>query len=116
MKDSYSDAEKLIRGMLSGYLGLEANLSYQVCIEMEFTTVHCGGMDWVLPLLLWLQNAGTTHGKRLLMQAQPLLKASPERLLDAWDTEKRSREYLNSEMDKFDLDNVYFGHAYIADA
>jgi len=36
----------------------------------------------------------------------------PSQLADAWDTEKCSREYLNSEMDKFDLDNIYYGHAY----
>jgi len=37
----------------------------------------------------------------------------PDRLLDAWDTKKRSREHLNSEsMLKFDLDNQYYGHAY----
>jgi len=33
-------------------------------------------------------------------------------LLDAWDTDKRSREYLNAEMDSFDLNNVYYSHAY----
>lgn len=36
---------------------------------------------------------------------------------DAWDTAKQSREYLNlSDMSKFDLDNVYYGHAYKQDA
>ena len=35
------------------------------------------------------------------------------RLVDAWETEKRSREYLNLVgMKKVDLDNVYYGHAY----
>jgi hypothetical protein len=32
-----------------------------------------------------------------------------KRLIDAWDTRKRSREYLNDEMDKYDVDNVYYG-------
>lgn len=37
----------------------------------------------------------------------------PDRLENAWDTNKRSREYLNSEgMQKFDLDNQYYDHAY----
>ena len=34
------------------------------------------------------------------------------RLLDAWDTSKRSREYLNAQMDKYDLDNIYYSEAY----
>jgi BTB/POZ domain len=36
----------------------------------------------------------------------------PRRLVDSWDTGKRSREYLNGKMDKFDLDNLYYSHAY----
>jgi hypothetical protein len=36
----------------------------------------------------------------------------PQRLDDAWDTAKRSREYLNASMDKFDLENLYYSHAY----
>lgn len=34
------------------------------------------------------------------------------RLWDAWDTDKRSREYLNSKIDSFDLNNVYYSHAF----
>jgi len=38
----------------------------------------------------------------------------PDRLADAWVTMKRSREYINAEsMDKFDLDNLYYAHAYV---
>jgi hypothetical protein len=36
----------------------------------------------------------------------------PQRLDDAWDTTNRSREYLNGSMDKFNLDNLYYSHAY----
>lgn len=36
----------------------------------------------------------------------------PRRLVDSWDIGKRSREYLNGKMDKFDLDNLYYSHAY----
>jgi len=37
----------------------------------------------------------------------------PDRLIDAWQTDKRSREYLNAQcMDKFSLDNQYYNHAY----
>ena len=36
-----------------------------------------------------------------------------DRLLhDCWDTSKRSREYLNAQMDKYDLDNIYYAEAY----
>jgi hypothetical protein len=41
------------------------------------------------------------------------LEGVPRLLLISWDTEKRSREYLNSEMDAYDLDNIYYGHAYV---
>jgi hypothetical protein len=36
----------------------------------------------------------------------------PRHLVDSWDVGKRSREYLNGKMDKFDLDSVYYSHAY----
>jgi hypothetical protein len=36
----------------------------------------------------------------------------PDRLLDAWDFGQRSREYLNADMDKADLDNLYYGYVY----
>lgn len=42
-------------------------------------------------------------------------KLVPRCLLDAWDTSKRSREYLNSQMDKYDLDNLYYSKAYNED-
>ena len=36
----------------------------------------------------------------------------PHKLLDAWNAEKRSREYLNDEMDKVDVDTVYYSSIY----
>jgi hypothetical protein len=36
----------------------------------------------------------------------------PRKMKDAWSTEKRSREYLNDDMDKIDLDTVYYAAAY----
>ena len=36
----------------------------------------------------------------------------PRRLDDAWVIEKRSREYLNDQMDKFDIDGIYYGYVY----
>ena len=39
-------------------------------------------------------------------------EALPRRLVDAWDTGKRSREYLNGEMDSFDLNSIYYSEAY----
>lgn len=46
-------------------------------------------------------DAGEEHPERVA-----------RRLVDAWETEKRSREYLNGTMDKFDLDNLYYSKAY----
>ena len=44
---------------------------------------------------------------------QAAVEHVPDRLLDAWQTDKRSREYLNAQsMDKFDLDNQYYAPAY----
>lgn len=42
-------------------------------------------------------------------------KSVDRRLIDAWDTSKRSREYLNGQMDKFDLDYLYYSKAYYDD-
>lgn len=39
----------------------------------------------------------------------------PRLLNDSWDISKRSREYLNGQMDKYDLDNVYYSGVYFAD-
>lgn len=36
----------------------------------------------------------------------------PDLLYSAWETEKRSREYLNATLDKYDLDNLYYHAAY----
>ena len=36
----------------------------------------------------------------------------PRKLIDAWMVEKRSREYLNDQMDKIDVDTVYYGFIY----
>ena len=38
----------------------------------------------------------------------------PRRLADAWVREKRSREYLNDELDQIDRDTVYYAGAYRA--
>ena len=36
----------------------------------------------------------------------------PNKLDDAWNAEKKSREYLNATMDKADLDSLYYAHAF----
>eukprot|EP00977_Amphora_coffeiformis_P002906 scaffold561_cov162-Amphora_coffeaeformis.AAC.7 len=36
----------------------------------------------------------------------------PDKLDDAWSTEKESREYLNATMNKADLDSLYYDHAF----
>ena len=36
----------------------------------------------------------------------------PRYLSQAWDTSKRSREYLNAEIDSFDLNSIYYSEAY----
>ena len=36
----------------------------------------------------------------------------PDHLVDAWETEKRSREYLNGTMDPCDVHNIYYSHTY----
>ncbi|CAB9498535.1 SH3KBP1-binding protein 1 [Seminavis robusta] len=43
-------------------------------------------------------------------------KAVPRYLADAWDTGKRSREYMNGQQDKYDLDNLYYSKACKDDA
>jgi len=34
------------------------------------------------------------------------------RLADCWDCSKRSREYVNAQVDKLDRDNLYYDHGY----
>lgn len=39
----------------------------------------------------------------------------PNSPISAWDIGKRSREYMNGRMGKFDLDNLYYSQAYRKD-
>ena len=50
--------------------------------------------------------------KEILDAGENHPKGVHRRLIDAWDTDKRSREYLNGKMEKYDLDNVYYAAAY----
>ena len=36
----------------------------------------------------------------------------PEKLKDAWHSDKRSREYVNATLDKLGLDNIYYARAF----
>jgi len=36
----------------------------------------------------------------------------PDKLKDAWNSGKRSREYINATVDKLDLDTTYYHHAF----
>ena len=36
----------------------------------------------------------------------------PQKLMDAWELHKRSREFLNSQTDKHELDNIYYSYAF----
>ena len=36
----------------------------------------------------------------------------PCSLIDAWQSEKKSREYLNAKMERIDLDSLYYRHVY----
>ena len=53
----------------------------------------------------------TLHGKKSAMLRIPP-EGVPGRLIDSWARNERSREYLNDEIDKFDLDRFYYSTAY----
>lgn len=40
------------------------------------------------------------------------VRGLPDKLDDAWNAEKKSREYLNATMEKADLDSLYYDHAF----
>ena len=77
-----------------------------------------GDIDW-----LWLHHLSTLRARDTRDEAwEEILDAGEDHptsvkrcLIDAWDTEKRSREYLNSHMSKYDLDNLYYSKAYNED-
>jgi hypothetical protein len=88
--------------------------------------VYCSGGDpsrlcWMCPTLsdfppaneikaeAWsfIENAAGTDAS---------VEDVPDSLETAWDTSKRSREYINAQgLDKFELDNQYYDHAYEKD-
>jgi hypothetical protein len=38
----------------------------------------------------------------------------PAQLVNAWQSDQRTRAYFNAQMDKIDLDTLYYNHAYFA--
>ena len=113
----FSETEMLTRGLLGGYDDVDDGVI--------IPTVY--GADGEPTALMWFAYVGgqpddfplardcREEAWNDIRSAPSEVEGVPTRLLDAWDREKRSREYLNSEMDKFDLDNIYYGHAYCED-
>ena len=103
----------------------------------EFLTSGCGwydglGVDVIFPSCMCIQDNEVTgtlwhdYSREFPRSSEELRNEAwdeilfsadaPEslapRLLNAWDTDKRSREYLNAKIDSFDLNNVYYSHAF----
>ena len=108
---SCTEDEKLVDGMDNGY----DDMSAVVLVPTIYG--HFGALDWNDIYCSSLRDAaGST------MEAwSEILDASgsddvpdeiPKRLEDAWTKDKKSREYLNAQMDKIDLDNLYYSEAY----
>ena len=108
---SCTEDEKLVDGMDNGY----DDMSAVVLVPTIYG--HFGALDWNDIYCSSLRDAaGST------MEAwSEILDASgsddvpdeiPKRFEDAWTKDKKSREYLNAQMDKFDLDNIYYSEAY----
>ena len=122
VKDCYCDAVLLTCGMLGGLSGYDelgsSVIVPSVCMVLKIKASLCGGTELVVSprIFHWVHTAGMRRGMRLPIRAPRLLKASLDASWMRGTQTKRSREYLNSEMDKFDLDNVYYGHAYETDA
>jgi len=117
VRGELNEADLVTGGMGSGYDELTAGnvivpLVYgngEPCDFMWWNAV--GGSEDHFPLA---RDCAEEAWEGIVVAEDPQ-QGVPDRLLDAWDNEKRSREYRNSEMDKFDLDNIYYGQAYKTD-
>lgn len=119
------DADRLIDG-LDRHYDLDEDVRTSRCIIPRVYPVHGrqngGPIRSFLPSL-WLQNPGLPNARESRDEAwqeiedagENVPQSVPRLLRDAWDTSKRSREYLNGQMDKYDLDNFYYGTAYHGD-
>jgi hypothetical protein len=118
VKREYDETELLTRGLTSGYMeDVDSILIPSVYGEGQPNNMmwydYVGGDSHDFPLAADCREdawEGTVHAQGRAPEGVP------EELKDAWEMEKRSREYLNSEMDAYDLDNIYYGHAYVYDA
>lgn len=104
--------EKLVRYQISGYDDLPS--------ELLVPEVYSGNGDRPSQLEWWMWDLPTTQHSRnkaidiiIHCKHQNPPDGIPRQMSDAWSTEKRSREYLNDEMDKIDLDTIYYSEAYI---
>ena len=111
-----TDDEKLVLGLDDGYDTIDSS----VLVPSFYSTF--GALDWRIPMHneISFPEDDESHGAVW----QQILDASesenvpdniPKKLEDAWMKEKQSREYLNGQMDKFDLDNLYYNEAYRVD-
>jgi hypothetical protein len=106
-----TDDERLVNLLDNGYDDTDA----AVCVP----SVYCPDSDEPHPYM-WFENwsefplsiNSRDAGWMEILDFDDPPEGVPSRLENAWDTEKRSREYLNGSMDKYDLDNLYYAQAY----
>jgi len=117
--NSMSEDDRLIMALDVGYD--EANTaSNEVVVptvyveEAEFFDVPGAALWWYYDNFPFSSESRDQAWEEILDAGEdsPAAERVPRRLLDAWDTDNRSREYLNGKMDPFDLDNLYYSKAY----
>lgn len=97
------------RGMFSGYIE-QIN---SVIVPSVYGEPGPNNMIWHDDMARPTARDSRDEAWEEIRNAGPVVPAGlPLLLRNSWQMEKTSREYINAEMDKFDLDNIYYGHAY----
>jgi hypothetical protein len=110
-REELHDADLITRGMGSGYEGHSGNVIVPAVYgdddSSDYMWWYAETFNFPMAIICahdaWAAIADATGNAP---------EGVPSLLVDSWDTEKRSREYLNASMDAFDRDNIYYGHAY----
>lgn len=111
LEDATQD-EKLVRYQISGYDDLPSELLVpEVYNRNGDQPSQSEWYMWDLPTTQHSRNMAIDIIIHCKYQVPP--DGIPRQMSDAWSTEKRSREYLNDEMDKIDLDTIYYSEAYV---
>lgn len=113
-KKCHSDDERLVNGM-DGYDSISPVIVPQVYCDYHGID-NAEGWWWYEDFFLEFPPSSMSRDaawQEIVDGGSEVPEGVPRRLCDSWDLAKRSREYLNGHMDKFDLDNLYYIEDYV---